>query len=375
MNLANATLINYVNLFTKQQMPRIPPCLFRKASHISPHVATLLPICRDLPSALAEFRWIKQHVSQLAPKSDATRANLLVSRLCHRRGRGVPLQYVLQTQEFGPLLIKCRPGVLVPRPETEAYSYYLSNLISRQIRKDLREYGTPGSWNILDLCTGTGCIPLLLFTLLQRRLASFKVHGVDISPVATALSNKNIRFNHTLGHLPAPTPNQSISFSQGDIFNTEHMAHIFTQRWDVLVSNPPYISRDVWNHGRGQLGYSVRKYEPQLALVPRDDIPLPSGWRHEDAFYARLFDIANMIQPKIAVFEVGDSEQAQRVIERILLDPSAGNWMIEVWRDQPDFHSLGEEENEMLFPQLGREGVSIRIRGTGNIRSVVLTVA
>lgn len=356
-------------------MPRIPPCLFRKASRISPHATTLLPICRDLPSALAELRWIRQHVHQLAPGNDTAKSNLLISRLCHRRGRGVPLQYVLQTQEFGPLLIKCRPGVLVPRPETEAYSYYLSNLISRQIRKDTREYGGSGSWNILDLCTGTGCIPLLLFALLQRRASSLKVHGVDISPVATALSNKNVRFNQTLGHLPIPAHGQSISFSQDDIFDDEQMSHILTQRWDVLVSNPPYISRDVWNHGKGQLGYSVRKYEPRLALVPRDDILVPSGWRHEDVFYARLFDIANIIQPKIVVLEIGDADQAWRVIQQILLHPTSSDWVVEAWRDQPDFHSLPDEKNEMIFHRLGEEPATIRIRGAGNVRSIVLTAA
>lgn len=93
-------------------MPRIPPSLLSRAYRISPHAATLLPTCRELPSALNELRWIRQHVAQLGLKQDSERQ---VARLCQRRGRGEPLQYVLGSQPFGNLDILCRPGVLIPR--------------------------------------------------------------------------------------------------------------------------------------------------------------------------------------------------------------------------------------------------------------------
>lgn len=74
--------------------------------------ARLLPACRDLESAANELRWIREHVRETR---SPVPPGLRVWQLCERRGSGVPLQYVLGTQPFGPLEIKCRPGVLIPR--------------------------------------------------------------------------------------------------------------------------------------------------------------------------------------------------------------------------------------------------------------------
>lgn len=98
-------------------MPRITPGAIRQAYNISPHAATLLPACRDLPSALNELRWIREHVQELQrgrPPSPL-RTEYHVVSLCRRRGKGEPLQYVLGSQPFGNLDLKCRPGVLIPR--------------------------------------------------------------------------------------------------------------------------------------------------------------------------------------------------------------------------------------------------------------------
>ncbi len=103
-------------------MPRILPSLFWRARRLSPLATLLLPVCRDVASALAELRWIREHVAarrdrfgpSSARASDAAR-EAAVLRLCRRRGRGEPLQYVLGTQPFGPLDLLCRRGVLIPR--------------------------------------------------------------------------------------------------------------------------------------------------------------------------------------------------------------------------------------------------------------------
>lgn len=98
-------------------MPRIPPQLVRRAFHHHPDAAQLLPACRDLPSALNELRWIREHVAATTAfggKHDL-RYQFLVSKKCRRRGRGEPLQYVLGTVPFGELEILCRRGVLIPR--------------------------------------------------------------------------------------------------------------------------------------------------------------------------------------------------------------------------------------------------------------------
>ena len=93
-------------------MPRLPLSLIRKAHSVSPHAAALLPACRDLSSALTELRWIREHIR--STRSSSPEEARLV-RLCQIRGKGVPLQYVLGTQPFGQLDLKCRPGVLIPR--------------------------------------------------------------------------------------------------------------------------------------------------------------------------------------------------------------------------------------------------------------------
>lgn len=99
-------------------MPRIPPSLFWRVRRLSPAAVLLLPACRDLPSSLAELRWIQQHVAdeQTEGGRQQTRTQReAVLRLCRRRGRGEPLQYVLGTQPFGSLDLLCRRGVLIPR--------------------------------------------------------------------------------------------------------------------------------------------------------------------------------------------------------------------------------------------------------------------
>ena len=150
-------------------MPRLPPSLFWRARNdISPMAAQLLPACRDLESAANELRWIREHVQDTpSPVTPGLRVWDLVTK----RSKGVPLQYVLGTQPFGPLEIKCRPGVLIPRcaapyspyypretrpdnprPETEAYTLHIAALLAQ-------DQPAPASLTILDLCTGTGCIP------------------------------------------------------------------------------------------------------------------------------------------------------------------------------------------------------------------------
>lgn len=94
-------------------MPRLAPSLFWRARReISPMATLLLPACRDLQSAANELRWIREHVRDT---SSPIPGGLRLWWLCEKRGKGVPLQYVLGTQPFGDLEIQCRPGVLIPR--------------------------------------------------------------------------------------------------------------------------------------------------------------------------------------------------------------------------------------------------------------------
>ncbi|KAM4056219.1 peptidase family M41 domain-containing protein [Hirsutella rhossiliensis] len=292
-------------------MPRLPPWLFRQAKHQSPHLAALVPACRDLQSARNELRWITE-------------------------GRGLPLQYILGSQPFGHLDIKCRPGVLIPRPETEAYACHLVDLIRTRRHLDKNPNSGSHGLNIIDFCTGTGCIPLLLFSSLHNSFSALNVLGVDIARKAVKLGRGNIGRNRKLGHVGCPSHGKSIAISRGDIFDDQDIQALASCRWDILVSNPPYVSRRVWDNGHGQLGYSVRKYEPRLALVPGNHLAVPPGWEREDVFYARLLDVAALLQPETVLLELGDEAQARRVLSRFPQHLFAQGSIVELWRDYPD---------------------------------------
>lgn len=344
-------------------MPRTPPWLFRRAGKHSPHAATLLLACRDLPLALNELRWIREYVDQNTKPIHRERH---LRELCRRRGQGEPLQYVLKSQPFGPLDIKCEPGVLIPRPETEAYTYHLADEIKRQRRRDGKQ-----DLKVLDLCTGTGCIPLLLFALLQKSFNSLKVQGVDISSKAVDLAKRNLAYSASHGQLSRISGQKSITISQGDIFNDTEMQEILSTNWNIITSNPPYISRDVWSSGRGQMGHSVRKFEPALALVPGAHIQPPPGWQSPDVFYARLLDMTQQIRPAMLLMEIGDEAQAVRVVENYFTHAIAAHTTIELWRDMPDVDMDGVD-NQIDITSSNNQLRRVKIRGSGNFRSILI---
>ena len=108
-------------------MPRLQPRFLHRARSIHPYLPLLLRICRDLPSAQRELRWLGDHVVAITSsdrqreefparrQGDMAREGTLLRRFCVRRGRGEPLQYIIGDQPFGPLEILCRRGVLIPR--------------------------------------------------------------------------------------------------------------------------------------------------------------------------------------------------------------------------------------------------------------------
>lgn len=230
------------------------------------------------------------------------------------------------------------------------------------------------------MCTGTGCIALLLYSLLRDAVpSSLRVLGVDISPKAVSLSRENLARNITKGLVSAPqTPKQSVDFILGDVFSdsllsaAEAKGHEGEDRprgWDVMVCNPPYVSRWAFSH---QTARSVRNYEPRIAQVP--DVGYGGGAvRHEDVFYARLLDIAARLRPRVMLFEVGDLQQALRVAEMALgheeLASSGCSVNIEVWRDWPD---AAPEEDEEVCAKVFEGSREVHIRGSGHGRSVLI---
>ncbi|KAG5942289.1 hypothetical protein E4U59_001228 [Claviceps monticola] len=349
-------------------MPRLPPSLLWQAKRRCPNLAALVPACRDWQSATNELRWLAEFARETTPPGHSNAQKRLLERLCRRRGRGVPLQYILGSQPFGFLDIQCRPGVLIPRSETEAYTLHLIDLLKSI--KGAADDSNRGI-TILDLCTGTGCIPLLVFASLRESFQHLMVHGVDIAPVAVDLAQRNVEHNVNLGRMTPARPGQALKVSQGDIFSDADIEHLSASKCDVLISNPPYISRDVWNFGRGQLGQSVRKYEPRLALVPDSNIASPTDWQHEDVFYWRLLDISMTLKPNIALFELGDEQQIRRVLSGLFRHQIADVTEVEVWRDWPDGTIDEEQDTELLIP-LGTHDQTVSVKGSGQMRCIFM---
>ena len=150
-----------------------------------------------------------------------------------RRAAHVPLQHITGEQEFMGLTFAVNNKVLVPRQDTEV----LVEEVMRNLHDGMR---------ILDMCTGSGCI---LLSLLQYSNDCTGV-GVDLSTDALAVARGNYE------RIRQQKPEMEASFLESDLFTKVE------GRYDIIVSNPPYIRSDVIPN----LMPEVRDYEPMMAL-------------------------------------------------------------------------------------------------------------
>lgn len=157
-----------------------------------------------------------------------------VQRLMNRE----PVQYVVGWEYFCGHKFAVRPGVLIPRPETE-------ELVERIIADNHH------SQVILDIGTGSGCIAISL----ALGIDNADVTAWDISQDALNIAGSNAR------HLGA-----KVGFMQQDVLNAPDDAG----KWDVIVSNPPYICAKE----RAAMAPNVLDHEPHTALFVPDDNPL-----------------------------------------------------------------------------------------------------
>ena len=156
--------------------------------------------------------------------------SLVEDRACH-----IPLQQILHSQEFMGIEFYVNQNVLIPRQDTEI-------LVEEVMREPF------DGARILDLCTGSGCI---LLSLLHYSNGSTGT-GVDLSKEALAVAKENA---DRLGL------QERTEWIESDLFTQ------VSGRYDLLVSNPPYIRRDVI----GTLAPEVREHEPLMALDGGED--------------------------------------------------------------------------------------------------------
>ncbi len=154
------------------------------------------------------------------------------------RLRGTPVSYITGKREFMSLRFNVSPDCFIPRAETETL-----------VEKTFERLGRKGvsSPRILEIGTGSGCIAISL----ARYLKSCSILATDISPQAARIAEGNIK-SHGVEHL--------ISLGVGDVYDV--MSVPVSQSFDVIISNPPYISVDEIE----ELPGSVRNFEPSPAL-------------------------------------------------------------------------------------------------------------
>ena len=162
--------------------------------------------------------------------------------LVRRRAAHQPLQYILGETEFMALSFKVTPDVLIPRPETEI-------LVEKIIETVKNQAGI----RILDIGTGSGNIAVSL----ARYLKSADVVAVDSSPKALSVARENAQMHRVEG---------KVRFLQSDI-REPHFAQAMDSPFDLVVSNPPYISAEAWD----DLPIEIRQYEPKSALCDGED--------------------------------------------------------------------------------------------------------
>lgn len=165
---------------------------------------------------------------------------LIFRRLVRERILRKPMAYLLGSKEFWSLELKVGPEVLIPRPETE-----------RLVEVALKAAASllPQGVRILDLGTGSGNIAIAL----AKELEDCQIVALDCSLTALKLAQENARTHGVEG---------KIRFICGDLYGPFKEAGIRPLSFHLVVSNPPYIPREAWEH----LPPDVKHYEPRLAL-------------------------------------------------------------------------------------------------------------
>lgn len=155
-----------------------------------------------------------------------------------RRCRREPLQYILGNQEFMGLKFVCRDTCLIPRPDTEM-------LVETAI-SEIKKMGIAGSFTLLDMCTGSGCVGISIAALLEQVELTLS----DISEEALRVAQENLKLNKVEARLV-----------QSDIFAS------IDEKYDVITANPPYIKTSMIQ----TLMPEVSVFEPKLALDGGED--------------------------------------------------------------------------------------------------------
>ena len=200
--------------------------------------------------------------------------------LAARVAKGEPVQYVLGEADFCGLTLKVKPGVLIPRPETEELvAWVVENVKANSNLLPLTSNLSP--FKLLDIGTGSGCIAVAL----AKKLKEAEVEAWDVSDDALEIARENAKRNGVqvktskvdVLDINANSNSQlsTVNFQLSTL--TSHLSPLTS--YNIIVSNPPYICEEE----KAEMERNVLEHEPELALFVPDDDPL--------LFYRRIAEL------------------------------------------------------------------------------------
>ncbi|MGQ0286766.1 peptide chain release factor N(5)-glutamine methyltransferase [Pasteurellaceae bacterium 22721_9_1] len=165
-----------------------------------------------------------------------------LTALLQRRSQGEPMAYILGETEFWSLNLKVSPDTLIPRPDTEILVEQALGVI--KLRQNSPHFD--GEIKLLDLGTGTGAIALAIAAEMKKCGVKCKIFGVDLIAGAVELAKQNAQRNQL----------DEVTFLQSSWFEN------VKGKFDVIVSNPPYIAPQDSHLQQGDV-----RFEPLSALI------------------------------------------------------------------------------------------------------------
>jgi release factor glutamine methyltransferase len=210
-------------------------------------------------AVLEHFLRYKKNEFRLKREDNVNQSDLLlIYDTCKALKTGKPLQYILHEAWFYGMKLYVDENVLIPRPETE-------EMVEIILQKN------KSAKSILDIGTGSGCIPLVL----KKNLPAATVHACDVSAGALTVAKRNAKEKHL-----------EINFFEADVLKSD-LSEKLPGKMEIIVSNPPYIKTGE----KDLLHKNVIDHEPHLALFVNDDDDI--------LFYRRIIDLSkNLLSEK-----------------------------------------------------------------------------
>ena len=188
-----------------------------------------------------------------------------INQIVLRLQNNEPIQYITGKGYFFGYEFKVTPNTLIPRPETEELVDWVLTEMKKQPNKN---------WRVLDIGTGTGCIPITI----KKEYGNSEVSAIDVSKEALVVAKEN-----------AQLLNAEVTFIEKDILTAELL-----DSYDIIISNPPYVR----NLEKVEIHENVLQHEPHLALFVDDHDPL--------IFYRKITELAheNLADNGMLFFEI-----------------------------------------------------------------------